>query len=244
MFISHMCRAPQRLYPALFETYLFTSEFKVRTGHNALKWLRNFKQPKCRMAACLEILSEFDFVIEHRPGRLRGRIIARAMHQQDEEGDEESTQTTDNNGRNSPMLTTYNITRTADDNWVCRWINNELNLFQREDPVLNEVIKWVKSGARPDRKETAGAGQEKRNMWSQFELLKLVEGLLCREDELESASIKFLQLCLPRKVVPKILELLHALPILGHFGFFKICQRMKSPHYWKCWREDVEIYWQ
>ena len=65
-------------------------------------------------------------------------------HQEDEEEDEESTQTTDDNGLNSLMLTTYNITRTGGDNWACQWNNNELYLFQREGPVLNEVIKWVK----------------------------------------------------------------------------------------------------
>ena len=52
-------------------------------------------------------------------------------------------------------------------------------------------------------------------MWSQFDRLKLVEGPLCREYELESGSTKFLQLCLPRKIVPKILELVHALLELG-----------------------------
>lgn len=196
------------------------------------------------MARWLERLSEFDFVIEHRPGRLHGNAdgLSRVPYMENEEEDEESSQTVDGIiGLNSPMLTSYNITRTGGDNWACRWSNIELNLFQREDPVLSEVIKWVKSGARPDRKEIASACPEKGSMWSQFGRLKLI-GLLCREYEPESGNTKFLQLCLPRKIVPEILELVHVLPTSGHLGFFKTCERIKSRYYWKGWREDMEIY--
>lgn len=95
------------------------------------------------MARWLEKLSEFDFVIEHRPGRphVNADGLSRVPHLEDEEEDKESTQNIDDNGLDSPILTTYNITRTGGDNWASRWSNNELDLFhEREDPVLNEVI--------------------------------------------------------------------------------------------------------
>ena len=55
-----------------FETYLWGKQFIVRTDHNALQWLRNFKNPKGQVARWIERLSDFDFKVEHRPGRHHG----------------------------------------------------------------------------------------------------------------------------------------------------------------------------
>ena len=41
-----------------FETYLFGRRFLARTDHNALHWLRNFKNPKGQVARWLERLSD------------------------------------------------------------------------------------------------------------------------------------------------------------------------------------------
>ena len=51
-----------------FETYLYGRRFLARTDHNALQWLRNFKNPKGQVARWLERLSDFDFEVKHRPG--------------------------------------------------------------------------------------------------------------------------------------------------------------------------------
>ena len=40
----------------------------VRSDHQALIWLFNLKEPKGRIARWIEILSEYDFSIEYRPG--------------------------------------------------------------------------------------------------------------------------------------------------------------------------------
>ena len=55
-----------------FAPYLGGKSFTVRTDHNALKWLNNFKEPKGQVARWIERLSIFDFKIEHRPGRYHG----------------------------------------------------------------------------------------------------------------------------------------------------------------------------
>ncbi|CAB4020170.1 Retrovirus-related Pol poly from transposon, partial [Paramuricea clavata] len=52
--------------------YLFGRhvKFTVRTDHNASQ-PRSFKEPVGQIARWLEFLSEFDFVVEHRPGKSR-----------------------------------------------------------------------------------------------------------------------------------------------------------------------------
>lgn len=51
-----------------FRHYLIGRTFTIRTDHQALKWLFSLKEPKNRIARWIEILSAFDFKIEHRPG--------------------------------------------------------------------------------------------------------------------------------------------------------------------------------
>ena len=44
-----------------FETFLYGRCFLVTTDHSALRWLRNFKNPRGQVAWLLEKLNEFDF---------------------------------------------------------------------------------------------------------------------------------------------------------------------------------------
>ena len=55
-----------------FSPYLIGKPFKARTDHNALKWIKNFKQPKEQVARWIERLAVFDSEIEHRLGRNHG----------------------------------------------------------------------------------------------------------------------------------------------------------------------------
>ena len=52
-----------------YRPYLYGRRFQVRTDHNSLKWLHNFHEPEGQVARWLEVLSEFDFDVLHRPGK-------------------------------------------------------------------------------------------------------------------------------------------------------------------------------
>ena len=51
-----------------FRPYLYGRRFTLRTDHNSLRWLHNFKEPEGQVARWLELLSEFDYTVIHRPG--------------------------------------------------------------------------------------------------------------------------------------------------------------------------------
>ncbi|XP_034549911.1 uncharacterized protein LOC117820296 [Notolabrus celidotus] len=53
-----------------FRQYLLGRPFIVRTDHSSLRWLTRMKEPEGQLARWLEKLSEYDFEIIHRPGRL------------------------------------------------------------------------------------------------------------------------------------------------------------------------------
>ena len=51
-----------------FRQYLLGREFRIRTDHSALTWLKHTPEPVGQQARWLEIMEEFCFTIEHRPG--------------------------------------------------------------------------------------------------------------------------------------------------------------------------------
>jgi len=59
-----------------WKQYLLGRRFVIRTDHSALTWLRRTPDPIGQQARWLEIMEEFDFVIEHRPGQRHGNADA------------------------------------------------------------------------------------------------------------------------------------------------------------------------
>ena len=59
-----------------FRHHLLGAQVILRTEHHSLKWLRTFKRPEGILARWIETLAEFNFVVEHRPGRLHSNADA------------------------------------------------------------------------------------------------------------------------------------------------------------------------
>ena len=52
--------------------YLLDCHFRVRSYHEVLKWLFSMKEHKHHITRWTEVLSEFDFELEHCPGMKHG----------------------------------------------------------------------------------------------------------------------------------------------------------------------------
>ncbi len=59
-----------------FRQYLLGRKFIVRTDHQALVWLFSLKEPSGKIARWIEILAQYDFEIEYRPGNKQGHCDA------------------------------------------------------------------------------------------------------------------------------------------------------------------------
>ena len=55
-----------------FRHYLWGRKFLIRTDHSSLRWLTNYRDADGMLARWLTKLQQYDFHIEHRPGRLHG----------------------------------------------------------------------------------------------------------------------------------------------------------------------------
>ena len=56
-----------------YHHHLFGVKFTIRTDHSALRWLlKTFRDPEGQISRWIEVLSTYNFEIEHRVGRLHG----------------------------------------------------------------------------------------------------------------------------------------------------------------------------
>ena len=51
-----------------FRHYLLGQKFLLRTDHGSIRWIFEFKDPRGQVARWLEVLAQYDFEIQHRPG--------------------------------------------------------------------------------------------------------------------------------------------------------------------------------
>ena len=65
-----------RYFIEYFRQYLLGRRFRVRSDHQALIRIFRLKEPRGKIARWLEILSQYDFSIEYRPGKKQGHCDA------------------------------------------------------------------------------------------------------------------------------------------------------------------------
>jgi hypothetical protein len=60
------------MFTRQYRHYLLGKKFIIRTDHNSLIWLMNFKNIEGQLARWLEELAQYNMAIQHRPGKLHG----------------------------------------------------------------------------------------------------------------------------------------------------------------------------
>ena len=143
-----------------FETYLYGRRFLARTDHNALQWLRNFKNPKGQVARWLERLSDFDFVVKHRPGSLHNNAdgLSRLPWAEQEMMRPEV-------GSDVAWVQSVSVDPLS---------NESIQVAQSQDEVLSQVVKWLEVGVRPPRRDVEGGVCKLLSYWSQYGLVPKV----------------------------------------------------------------------
>jgi len=210
-----------------FETYLYGRRFLARTDHNALRWLRNFKSPKGQVARWLERLSDFDFEVQHRPGRLHNNADGLYRFPWDEQG----TKLREVESKVA-WIQSVNIETLS---------KESIRAAQSRDPVLTQVVMWLKASVRPPRSEAEGGVRKLLSYWSQWGRLLLRDGLVYRRWEHEQTGREiYQQLCLPESVAPQVLCALYNDSSAGHLGVTKTLEKVRRRFYWHGLREDVE----
>eukprot|EP00731_Ephydatia_muelleri_P010468 Em0005g1054a len=220
-----------------FTPYLWGRPFKVRTDHSALKWLKIFKDPHGQVARWLEILSEYDFTVEHRPGLKHGNAdsLSRLPCRQCGASQDQV--------ENLYSLEAALAQATESDLalWLPILTPTDQETLQNKDPALARVMVWVESNSFPKSFPKDG-GYWLQTLWAQQKYLVLRNGVLYRrwEDIPGKGLNKCLQFVLPQDLVPTVLEQLHNAPSGSHLGVSKTVEKVRRRFYWPGQRRDIE----
>ena len=152
-----------------FHPYLYGAKFTVRTDHAALGWFKSLKAPEGQLARWLGRLEQFQYEVQHRPGRAHNN--AYSLSRRPCEPDcahcsrkEEQVE--------CQLLRVADEAQETEEQW--RWA-------QREDAELAPVIQWREgSAARPSWQQMVAEGPATKHLWQQWALLRLQDGVLQR----------------------------------------------------------------
>ena len=206
-----------------FRPYLWGRRFIIRTDHNSLRWLQNFKDPQGQIARWLEILAEYDFTIQHRPGLKHSnadalsRLLCKQCGRQDSEAIAAPSEI------KKKAMTSLTVLRrgiSSDEySWVPVLPFIDQKREQQSDPDLMQVTTWIVNGNVPSKLPSYGSYWV-QTLWAQSSHLMLQEGVLYRrwEDVPGKGLNKHLQFVLPKALVKTILQECHDSPSGSHLA--------------------------
>ena len=243
-----------------FRHYLYGKSFIIRTDHNALKWLKSFKEPQGQMARWIELLAEFNFVVQHRPGTKHGNAdgLSRRAEKENEIETEEkqevgvidrtgvAVETVRERKRRRAHEATRSEVKSDGAKELFNWLGAEgftesIKLEQRNDEIISPIIKSLEEGVRLNPEEIQGSSQEARNLWSNWSRLVLQDDILYRRWKSEDGRKDKLQAVVPKSLKQTVLHSLHNSPSRGHLGITKTLHKVRDRFYWHGLRNDVEV---
>jgi len=162
-----------------FRHYLLGNKVILRTDHHSLKWLQTFKRPEGILARWMETLAEFDFEIEHRPGRLHSNVdgVSRQFCKQclNKATKIRWVDELDRADELTEPLGVHSIAIAPEISDV------EMREFQAEDPDLGPVIGWLQGEQPPTSDIVRQQSLEARNLWGQVPTVHLHDGMLVKK---------------------------------------------------------------
>ncbi|KAL5009890.1 hypothetical protein ScPMuIL_012195, partial [Solemya velum] len=208
-----------------FRHYLIGRKFKIRTDDGSLHWLTNFKEPVGQVARWSERLSEFDYEIEHRPGRVHCNADALSRHpflsmDSSSNNDVESKLDAPITGNGSKIGMVLPSDSYAD-------TIPSANIVQ----AAIQILPGFDMEQQAEIPEYSALGIHRRlckMLWQQWDVLEVVNGILNRKLPGRQS-----QVILPTSLRQVLLQRLHDASLEGaHLGekktYSKVCQR-KQP---------------
>lgn len=205
-----------------FRPYLYGQPFTIRTDHSSLKWLLSFKEPEGQKARWLEQLSQYNYQIEHRPGKQHGNADGLSRRPCKQCGMD-----------NADGHTIKAITLAQ------RWSNQDIQKAQRNDAELLLVIDALESQQMPDPDVTTAWPRAARQMLVDWDRLTLTDGVLRRRWFDKTGRETHQQTIVPRAFVREVVEMGHNNVIAGHFAERRTRLRIQEQYYWVGMSADI-----
>lgn len=212
-----------------FRYYLLGRRFCLRTDHHSLTWLMSFKEPQGQVARWLERLQEYDYTIEHRPGRQHGNADALSRRPRRHHGECPSCVPSAR-----PQVAAVAGLPTVHKQCEGRdiWSTAAVAQAQREDPDIGPVVAQLsQEWKKPTTEELQPMSRTTRAVWAQLDLLQLKGGVLYLQSPTDTSPTKQ-RIVLPQSLVRPALTEVHDGPAGAHLGRMKTLKKM-SARFWK-----------
>lgn len=167
-----------------FHHYLYGRPFKVRTDHGSLTLLVNFKNPEGEIPRWFELLSQYEFKVEHRAGRSHSNADAlsrRPCPLDCKHCNKAEEKYEPNLIFSSCSSITMRAQSTAQNNLPDidpHAQKLDIKESQNQDPIIKTVIEWVKSKDRPKWEEISHLSEANKYYWVRYDSLKFLNGIL------------------------------------------------------------------
>jgi len=214
-----------------FRHYLLNNHVVLRTDHHSLKWLRTFKQPEGILARWLETLAEFDFSIEHRPGRLHCNAdgLSRPLCKQCW-GRVPKTPWVDELDRANEITDSLRVHALQ---LLPECTDQEIGKMQEDDPALGPVRSFLLQHVQPTPDDLRALPPDSRKLWSQCPAVALQGDVLVRYTDTVT------QLVVPESLRQRLFSATHAGPLAAHLGAERTVTQLQQLYYWPGMRKDV-----
>ena len=192
---------------AHFHHYLYGSCFTIYTDHAALLWLKTLKEPEGQLARWIGKLKQYNYVMEHRPGRSHTNADSLSCRSCTPECIHCSCREPEVRCR---KLTVAHNTAKADEKW---------RKDQREDPDLSPVIRWLEAGKeRPSKEVVSPESLPIKCLVNQWEVLSLQDGVLQRRWVHARTGEAHWLIMIPASRRQELLREVHEGNTCGHVG--------------------------
>ena len=204
-----------------FRQYLLGRPFTIRTDHAALQWLKKTPEPIGQQARWLEILEEFDYHVEHRPGAKHTNADAMSRRPSNHDDPAMAAATTARPNVEEPF------------DWV---------KVQKEDTDIGFVYELLRNQSpKPRQEDITSLSADVKTLCSQYDQLQLgTDGVLYRKFE-KAGGGTHMQKVVPFRYRREIAADMHRGLNGGHFGIQRAVYQLQGRFYWPGWSHDLRL---
>lgn len=194
------------------------------------------KEPRGRLARWLVALAEYDFTVQHVPGRenvsadaLSRRVDGTSNHEEEKEQEiEDGTERLEE----VMMPCLLGVVGLEAD-----WTVDEVSRLPRQDPVIGKVMQQLETQSPPPA--SWGGDRDLRSYKRLYHQLQLTDGMLYRDKDVTLPGGKTEKkevVVVPRALVPEVLQQVHEKS--GHLGIEKTLARVTERYWWPGYTMD------
>ena len=138
--------------------------------------------------------------------------------------------------RVGPRNTEFKVKR------IRNYTQKELRDKQLQDPELSKVVKWKEDDHRPFGTEFASCSPEVRNYCNYWNALKMINGVLHKENYINDGIQCNLQVLVPEELRRQVFDMMHNSVLGAHLGARKTTEKILQKHYWFNLRDDIKLW--